>query len=53
MSSSTTRRPRKMNKDDAIAPRPMRCPWDEFERMTHFGPDRLRAAIVIRKGLPP
>ena len=28
-------------------------PWDEFERMTRFGPDHLRAALIIRKGSPP
>jgi hypothetical protein len=25
-------------------------PWPEFERMTQFGPDQLRAALVVRKG---
>jgi hypothetical protein len=36
-----------------IAAETYAVPWPEFERMTRFGPDHLRAAIVIRKGLHP
>jgi ribosomal protein S18 acetylase RimI-like enzyme len=41
------------DRDIAIAAETYAVPWAEFERMTRFGPDHLRAAIVIRKGLPP
>jgi hypothetical protein len=41
------------DQDIAIAAETYAVPWGEFERMTHFGPDRLRAALVIRKGPPP
>ena len=28
-------------------------PWAEFHRMTRFGPDHLRAALIVHKGPPP
>jgi hypothetical protein len=44
---------RKDDQDIAIAAETYAVPWAEFERMTRFGPDHLRAAIVIRKGPQP
>jgi ribosomal protein S18 acetylase RimI-like enzyme len=41
------------DRDIAIAAETYAVPWAEFERMTRFGPDQLRAALVIRKGPPP
>jgi hypothetical protein len=38
--------------DAAVAAETYAVPWSEFERMTRFGPDHLRAALVIRKGPP-
>jgi ribosomal protein S18 acetylase RimI-like enzyme/predicted double-glycine peptidase len=37
------------DQDIAIAAETYAVPWAEFERMTRFGPDHLRAALVIRK----
>jgi hypothetical protein len=36
--------------DAAIAAETYAVPWGEFERMTRFGPDQLRAALIIHKG---
>jgi ribosomal protein S18 acetylase RimI-like enzyme len=36
----------------AIAPETYAVPWTRFERMTRLGHNALRAAIVVRKGLP-
>jgi ribosomal protein S18 acetylase RimI-like enzyme len=44
---------RRDDQDIAIAAETYAVPWAEFERMTRFGPDHLRAAIVIRKEPPP
>lgn len=41
------------DRDIAIAAETYAVPWAEFERMTRFGPDHLRAAVVIRKGSLP
>ncbi|MPZ57812.1 MAG: GNAT family N-acetyltransferase [Rhizobiales bacterium] len=41
------------DRDIAIAAETYAVPWAEFERMTRFGPDHLRAALVIRKGPRP
>jgi len=41
---------RKDDNDIATAAETYAVPWAEFERMTHFGPDRLRAALIVRKG---
>jgi ribosomal protein S18 acetylase RimI-like enzyme len=41
------------DRDIAIAAETYAVPWAEFERMTRFGPDSLRAALVIRKGSLP
>jgi ribosomal protein S18 acetylase RimI-like enzyme len=41
------------DQDIAISAETYAVPWDEFERMTRFGSDHLRAAIVIRKGSRP
>ena len=38
------------DQDIAIAAETYAVPWAEFERMSRFGPDHLRAALVIRKG---
>jgi hypothetical protein len=38
--------------DNAIEPETYAIPSNEFDRMTRFGRDDLRAAILIRKGLP-
>ena len=38
------------DQDIATAAETYAVPWAEFERMTRFGPDHLRAALVIRKG---
>ena len=41
------------DQDIAIAAETYAVPWAEFERMTRFGPDHLRAALVIRRGPLP
>jgi hypothetical protein len=41
------------DRDIAIAAETYAVPWAEFERMTRFGPEHLRAAVVIRKGSLP
>jgi len=41
------------DRDLAIAAETYAVPWAEFERMTRFGPDHLRAALVIRRGPLP
>ena len=41
------------DQDIAIAAETYAVPWAEFERMTRFGPDHLRAALVIRRGSLP
>jgi ribosomal protein S18 acetylase RimI-like enzyme len=41
------------DQDIAIAAETYAVPWAEFERMTRFGPDHLRAAVVIRRGPHP
>ena len=41
---------RKDDRDIAVAAETYAVPWAEFARMTRFGPDHLRAALVIRKG---
>jgi ribosomal-protein-alanine acetyltransferase len=40
------------DQDAAVAAETYAVPWGEFDRMTRFGPDHLRAALVIRKGPP-
>jgi hypothetical protein len=44
---------RKDDQGNAIDAETYAVLWDEFERMTRFGPDHLRAAIIIRKGSHP
>lgn len=39
--------------DGTAAAETYAVPWPEFDRMTRFGPDQLRAALVIRKGPLP
>jgi ribosomal protein S18 acetylase RimI-like enzyme len=41
------------DEDAAVAAETYAVPWGEFERMTRFGPDHLRAALIIRKGPHP
>ena len=37
----------------AAAPETYAVPWSIFARMTRYGPDKLRAAVLIRKGAGP
>jgi hypothetical protein len=43
----------KDDRDIATAAETYAVPWAEFERMTRFGPDHLRAALIVRKGKQP
>jgi ribosomal protein S18 acetylase RimI-like enzyme len=35
---------------DALAPETYAVPWPVFSRMTRYGPDKLSAAVLVRKG---
>jgi len=36
----------------ALAPETFAVPWPAFARMTRYGPDKLSAAVLVRKGGP-
>lgn len=41
------------DQDSAIAAETYAVPWSEFNRMSSFGPDHLRATVLVRKGPLP